>query len=507
MKLASTLFGVILAQEEGSGQVDYDYGEDAERGKLKKQQQQGYSAPSYNYQSYETPTYQYSDDSYYGKTGPTVAVTAVTCWESNHMGSHDTNPDGHSHEGKAPGNTNGDNRDNYGWLNIHENHVTDSEAPNAHTLDAYDHRLSGCIYEGAGFTYSADTYNYSWTVTYSEANLTPAWWHYFNAHVFAGGNKKSHKIAMANPTYEGLGYVNFIVTYVNQNIGTTGAINSYINTNEGLHTDLYADANNIAIVIDTDDWYSTLDNDLAWTGSKVAISSFPQNDLGKDFRFNIRILHKMGEADQAELIDSYYWYKVNKVTITFPSTVGCHWDSMEDGDNSEKHGYFRCMDSASGPAIDSGADPKILPNSGHMSWVSNDAAHTDSTQRTFNESFLSATAVTGGGCSATYDEKKMSCGTVYAVEGLMNTYDEYAQQEYGTHQEFWFQFNYYYTFASLENLCDGHEDFDCYQAPNHLFNAFEVSSVAIECNTNNLLPHNGNKCAKTGTQKSVETWS
>jgi len=148
-----------------------------------------------------------------------------------------------------------------------------------------------------------------------------------------------------------------------------------------------------------------------------------------------------------------------------------------------------------------------------MSWVSVDAAHTDLTQRTFNEEFATFAGSNLGGCSSAYDEKKMACGTVYSVEGLMNTYDEYAQQEYGTHQEFWFQFNYYYNLAStfpsasLENLCDGYEDFDCYQAPNHLFNAFEVSSVAIECNTNNLLPHNGNKCAKTGTQKSVETWS
>lgn len=505
MKLASTLFGVILAQEEGSGQVDYDYGEDAERGKLKKQQQ-GYSAPSYNYQSYETPTYQYSDDSYYGKTGTTVEVKAVTCWESNHMGSHDTNPDGHSHEGNAPGITGEDNRDNYGWLNIHENHVTDSEVHNAHSLDAFDHRLSGCIYEGAGFTYSANTYDHKWAVTYSETTLTPAWWHYFNAHVFPGGNKKAHDITMANPTYEGLGYVNFIVTYVKQAIGTTGAISGYINTNEDLHTDLYTDASKITIVIKTDQWYSTLGDVAKWTTSNVAISSFPQNDLGKDFRFNIRILHKMGEADQAEAIDSYYWYKVNKVVIKFPATVGCHWDSMADGASSTKHGYFRCMDSASGPAIDSTATPPVVPNSGHMSWVSNDAAHTDSTQRTFNEAF--ATYTNAGGCSSAYDEKKMACGDEYSVEGLMNTYDEYAQQEYGTHQEFWFQFNYYYVFSPvLKNLCDGHEDFDCYQAPNHLFNAFEVSSVDLYCNTDNLLAHNGNKCAKTGTAKSVETWS
>jgi len=495
MKLASTLFGVILAQE-GSGQVDYDYGEDAERGKLKKQQQEGYSAPTYNYQSYETPTYQYSDESYYGKSGTTVEVKAVTCWESNHMGSHDTNPDGHSHEGKAPGISGQDNRDNYGWLNIHENHkvnVDDDPVHNAHSLDAFDHRLSGCIYEGSGFTYSANTYDHQWAVAYGETALTPVWWHYFNAHVLSGGSKSAHKIVMANPTYEGLGYVNFIVTYV---AGTYTS--GYINTDENLHTDLYADASEITItigdgVVATAQWYSALGTDPAWTTQNVAISSFPQNDLGKDFRFNIRILHKMGEADQNEAIDSYYWYKVNKVTITFPSTVGCNWDSME----TTSDGYFRCMDSASGPA--SG-------NSGHMSWVSDDDAHTDTTERTFDETF--PTPYVGGGCSSSYDEQKMSCGTVYAVEGLMNTYDEYAQQEYGTHQEFWFQFNYYYVFNPvLENLCDGHEDFDCYQAPNHLFNAFEVSSVEIECNTNNLLAHNGNKCANTGTAESVETWS
>ena len=402
MKLASTLFGVILAQE-GSGQVDYDYGEDAERGKLKKQEQQGYSAPTYNYQSYETPTYQYSDNSYYGKSNA-VTVKAVTCWESNHMGSHDTNPDGHSHEGDAPGITDQDNRDNYGWLNIHENHLTDVEVHNAHSLDAFDHRLSGCIYEGSGFTYSANTYNLKWEVEYKDTTtLTPVWWHYFNAHVFSGGNKKKHYIAMANPTYEGLGYVNFIVTYVKQAIGSTGAISGYINTDENLHTDLYTDASNIDIEITADNWYSTLGDVAAWTTENVAISSFPQNDLGKDFRFNIRILHKMGEAEQAEGIDSYYWYKVNKVTITFPSTVGCHWDSMEAG---AQYGYFRCMDSASGPAAG---------NSGHMSWVSDDDGHSDSTERTFDETF--PTAYTGGGCSATYDEQKMSCGTVYAVEG------------------------------------------------------------------------------------------
>merc|ERR1712210_260132 len=195
---------------------------------------------------------------------------------------------------------------------------------------------------------------------------------------------------------------NFIITFVavadaNSYVGKDLA-GTYINTNEAYHTDLYAAATDITIVIDAGQWYSTLGDIVSgaapWT-EKVAISSFPQNDLGKDFRFNIRILHKMGEADQAEAVDSYYWYKVNKVTITFPATVGCHWDSMDDSN----HGYFRCMDSASGPAVAG----NVNPQGGHMSWVSDDDGHTDSTGRTFHESFT--TAVTTSGCSNTYSEE------------------------------------------------------------------------------------------------------
>jgi len=36
------------------------------------------------------------------------------------------------------------------------------------------------------------------------------------------------------------------------------------------------------------------------------------------------------------------------------------------------------------------------------------------------------------------------CGQKYAVHGLMNSYDEHAQLEYGTTQEIWFQFWYHY---------------------------------------------------------------
>ena len=44
---------------------------------------------------------------------------------------------------------------------------------------------------------------------------------------------------------------------------------------------------------DADKWattYTEAASDTTFTGTNVAISSFPHNELGKDFRFNIRIL-------------------------------------------------------------------------------------------------------------------------------------------------------------------------------------------------------------------------
>ena len=75
----------------------------------------------------------------------------------------------------------------------------------------------------------------------------------------------------------------------------------------------------------------------------------------------------------------------------------------------------------------------------------------------------------------------------------MNTYDEYAQQEYGTHQEFWFQFFYHFEGnESVNKVTYTGADHTPYNFPNILFNAFEVSSVTFECNTSNLM--NGNSC-------------
>lgn len=517
MKLASTLFGVIVAQDyEGSGTVDYtdsvtDYSDESERGKIKNQYQ---PVSSYN-NNYQLS---YNTNDYYGKSSGTHPV-AVTCWESNNMGTHtpDSNTaarlfDQHSHEGHSPSTSSTDSsRDPYGWKNIHANHVTDATVNNAHSLDAYDHRLSGCIYELSSFTYSASTYNKYYTVTFSSSNgLSPVWWHYFNAHILLDSTrtttpegsprgisrKASHDIVMANPTYEGLGYLNFIVTFVKKSSMIADDLSEYINTDESLHTDLFAPNDDISFSAATVDWYSTYTAtnsgvDGTWV-EKVAISSFPHNDLGKDFRFNIRILHKMGEGDQDEAIDSYYWYKVNHVTIVFPQIVGCPWNSHSVS-NAQS---YRCMDSA---------DQTGRLN-GHVSWDSVDNLHEDEDYATFIESFTAGAPTNNAVCSTAYAENKMACGTQYEVTGLMNTYDEYAQQEYGTHQEFWFQFEYYYVpDPALNTLCD-RNNYGCYQSPNMLFNAFEIESVTIACSQTGL--YNSNRCQEKSTNdNSVETWS
>jgi hypothetical protein len=50
----------------------------------------------------------------------------------------------------------------------------------------------------------------------------------------------------------------------------------------------------------------------------MAVSSFPHNELGKDFRFNLRILLQDKTNTDRQM---YYFYKINHITITFPHYV------------------------------------------------------------------------------------------------------------------------------------------------------------------------------------------
>lgn len=119
-----------------------------------------------------------------------------------------------------------------------------------HSAMAFDNRYSGCIYEAADWNYTASTYNQMFRMSYgydprkvdgATANIylndasgvdlsnlqmpiRPNWWHYFNAHILNVGMFDNnfdtygrHLLVMANPAYEGLGYLNWITTFAKQN--------------------------------------------------------------------------------------------------------------------------------------------------------------------------------------------------------------------------------------------------------------------------------------------------
>jgi hypothetical protein len=152
------------------------------------------------------------------------------------------------------------------------------------------------------------------------------------------------------------------------------------------------------------------------------------------------------------------------------------------------------------------------------------------------------------GVSGYYRGEWYKCGQRYKVHGLMNTYDEHAQLEYGTMQEIWFQFWYHYvitydiqdaadatnnsannrrnsntardqgstwphvggkhgdvqfSLANYENqyLGDASVTITSYDHlhnfPNILFNAFELRGVRFFCDDINSF--NSNQCFHAGT--------
>jgi len=516
MKIAPVLLGAVFAQESG----DYsDYEAPATGGEDR-------------WDSWG------SDNNFLMGTaerayGSSQTVQAVTCWESNNMGDlrH----------------YNTQNDDGFGWSNVHHGHdqaadsniVTGDESDyqigtvyidhgntnkvDQHSAEAFDNRYSGCIYEVNGWTYSSTTYNEKFQVTYGwngsavdQSGLDSSfsdsirinWWHYFNAHVFAGGSAQTHYIAMANPQYEGLGYLNFIATFAKAPSGqnTFGTNKYYSDRNHFNHnvedtvTDNYSAGGAFEVKPGTgEEWYSTYDGSSpkTWT-EQAALSSFPHNDLGKDFRFNVRVLHKGGDGDPTNTSgkDSYYFYKINEIAITFPYVVRCPKELSHiasDGQTST----FRCMDSAN--------------YNGHRGWYNNQTNDHATAAKNENLPFyletLSGGSFSAGFCGANTSDARSDgewyqCGTSYTVKGLLNTYDEASQKEFGTHQEFWFQFFYHFELA--QRMVGGTgpptitttggsptTSFTHYNYPNLLFNAFEVSSVAFTCSTTNVYNSNG----------------
>lgn len=335
-------------------------------------------------------------------------------------------------------------------------------------------RMGGCLYESTGWTYAAESFAKVGRLTYTGDNAfftdifnnqtgqnSPTsgsyfadvhWVHVFNAHIFPhrptgyitgdsstnqdsiqseylsgigknGYDKTSRDIedfnvVMANPTYEGHGFLNFVATYhdhVDTSLSGNGyagyrfysTINGYNNVdaptgaNEGCsylaaaRTDSpgRTDARCGSAIYDNfGDWYlrppqkytksgdaqpywsyimpdgfSSSDN--LWTPTSgqrddeatgfrgFAISSFPHNELGQDFRFNIRTLHNMGMGvaktnqmmanrgvssgiiDSSQAIWSYYMYAVDTIKIAFPEYVArvnhCHFKSHASHPNCQ----------------------------------------------------------------------------------------------------------------------------------------------------------------------------
>jgi len=300
--------------------------------------------------------------------------------------------------------------------------------------------------------------------------------------------------------------------------------------------------------------------------SMAAVSSFPHNDLGQDFRFNIRILHHGGRGfpynflgnsatdsllltdanlhvdpgtisiDGSDNIttnfaitnaqinylaqDSYYWYKVNTVQIMFPSYVRCprfprnistdKSPSITDitgdvgskfDDEEERGDTFRCMDSANfnghrgwdssmpyqhdiadvyaasawNGIVSTATTGNHRPDVNHPIYVeqltendgtpyagivvdhNKDALDGDPAVEILDsaDGFICGSVPPFG--SLTADDYKggwYKCGQKYMVHGLMNSYDEHAQLEYGTTQEIWFQFWYHYVITWETNAGD-----------------------------------------------------
>jgi hypothetical protein len=514
MKIAPVLLGAVFAQESG----DYSDYEAPVTGGEDRWDSWG------------------SDNNFLMGTGEraygsTQTVQAVTCWESNNMGDlrH----------------YNTQNDDGFGWSNVHHGHdqaadsniVTGDESDyqigtvyidhgntnkvDQHSAEAFDNRYSGCIYEVDGWTYSSTTYNkkfevaYGWDGTTHNAggfdtsftsHIRINWWHYFNAHVFAGGNAQTHYIAMANPQYEGLGYLNFIATFAKKPTADTFANNKFYSARQHFNhnvedtvTDNYSAGGAFEVRPGTstaEEWYSTYGGTDAWT-EQAALSSFPHNDLGKDFRFNVRVLHRGGDGDPTNAAgkDSYYFYKINEITIVFPYDVRCPKESSHVTSDGQSD-TFRCMDSAN--------------YNGHRGWYNNQTNDHATAAKNENLPFYIETLNGGsasagfcaGGATARSDGEWYQCGKTYNVKGLLNTYDEAAQKEFGTHQEFWFQFYYHFELTTRTSAAIGTPTIDSsttsfvhYNYPNLLFNAFEVTSVDFKCsNTNANHVYNSNGC-------------
>lgn len=503
-------------------------------------------------------------------------------------------------------------------------------------------RMGGCLYEATEWVYDETSFNQVGRLTYSgdadfAANLdalfsasgSPGdfasagsffadvhWVHVFNAHIFpnrgtgystgatrdsitnitgksisgatvgtpfekTSRNNEDFNVVMANPTYEGHGFLNFVATYhdhVDIKAGRTGlayagyrfrstiqgytAYSSFTTECEDIRSLRAAGMNGAvgragddrcgsAIYENFGDWYlrpaQHFDNsnnaqreywgfimpkgfdastDSLWNVPTTAadapyrdagtnqegmrgfaISSFPHNELGQDFRFNIRTLHNMGSGvantqlasataysvDTATAIWSYYFYAVDSIKIAFPEYVArvnhCHFASHKSNPNcstaSDHDGWQRIIvDGATMKKTDAPTlanDTRFTNENsqygfthimGRDAW-SADLLMTD-TGNNFADDMIDANDCSGsalGVGSISYNSELFTlpedgkpskpcaswcldatgvsggrnvCGRILSISGLLQTYDELHLRQYGTIQEVWVQLMYAY---------------------------------------------------------------
>jgi len=468
----------------------------------------------------------------------------------------------------------------YGWKNTESDatYYKENAAPSG-WVHYHSARHAGCLYELSGFDYKAATYSkifeahyyngyydttdYSTTAAITDTNISyvPNWVHFFNAHLLVGGNidkstapdasdvydntaksaERNARVVIANPQYEGLGYLNFIATYkvsgkktgehylefidmtekTNTQTETTNTYNKINAAANGQHTDgiggeWFFDGwmGTWTFTQKLTDWYSTYTatdaNNGAWLANLAAISSFPHNELGKDFRFNLRILQK-ADSDAEE---SYYWYKVNDITITFPEFVSyaLHNDykrlstvtSTFSATASINGNDYQMMNVANSeervniiPPLDIGTwdDVSFLRAE---DWVRDPNATNDSKFNRINGYLGTATAdaTAAQWCTGSDAADENYCSKTFKIEGLMNTYDHHFAAQKGNIQEVWIQLSY----AMRDNGIIAHTDADQDYVvespfPYMHFHATEISGITLTCSTGSV--YNGNKCDGT----------
>merc|ERR1712127_86161 len=590
--------------DETRGDYEYEYDEFGNKKKKNKKNQASYSPPVYSPPSYNTYNYQdeYYGKAY--ATDATVAY-ALNCWPANfdtdklvyddtvnktpyekyatgplhYYGSEKKGLTGAADEASpAAGANNRGGLYHYGWINSasDDNNYKENAAPSG-WVHYHSARHAGCLYELAGFDYDENTYTkifeahyyngyYATTTPFTATaavedtaiSYVPNWVHFFNAHLLAGGNigkstapasdryasksaDKNARVVIANPQYEGLGYLNFISTYrvsgkttgmhyqefidmtektnAQTEAGTTyNKINAAAN---GQHTDgvggeWFFDGwmGTWSFTKTSADWLSTYGETNAdagtWTADLVAISSFPHNELGKDFRFNLRILQK-ADGDTEE---SYYWYKVNTIQIEFPefvsyalhndykraptTTVGAAANSFDTEDNIQRDNQMMNVVNSDKrvniiPPLDIGTwdDVNFLRKE---DWVREN--ETDGPKYNRINGYLGSvtgTETKAEWCVASDAANENYCSKFFHIEGLMNTYDHHFAAQKGNIQEVWIQLSYAMRDDSIVAHDAANEDYVVESPFPYLhFHATEIVGIDMTCSTTGVF--NGNLC-------------